>query len=37
VSKAVSARELYYLYRAPYGDVAAVRGLSLDVGDGDSV
>jgi ABC-type lipoprotein export system ATPase subunit len=37
VSKAVSARELYYLYRARHGDVAAVRGLSLEVRQGESV
>jgi ABC-type lipoprotein export system ATPase subunit len=28
---AVRARELFYLYRAAHGDVAALRGLSLDV------
>ena len=34
---AILARELFYLYRAPYGDVAALRGLALDVGEGEVV
>ena len=31
MTPAVHARELFYLYRAPHGDVPALRGLSLDV------
>jgi ABC-type lipoprotein export system ATPase subunit len=31
MTAAVHARELFYLYRAPHGDVPALRGLSLDV------
>jgi ABC-type lipoprotein export system ATPase subunit len=34
---AIRARELFYLYRAAHGDVAALRGLSLEVGDGEVV
>jgi ABC-type lipoprotein export system ATPase subunit len=34
---AVSANDLFHLYRAPQGDVAALRGLSLDVADGEVV
>ena len=34
---AVRANDLFYLYRAPHGDVAAVRGLSLEVGEGEVV
>jgi ABC-type lipoprotein export system ATPase subunit len=34
---AVRAHDLFYLYRAPHGDVAALRGLSLDVGVGEIV
>ena len=34
---AIRARDLFYLYRAPHGDVAAVRGLSLEVGEGEVV
>jgi ABC-type lipoprotein export system ATPase subunit len=34
---AIRARELFYLYRAPYGDVAALRGLSLEVAEGEVV
>ena len=34
---AVSAKELFYLYRAPHGDVAALRGLSLSVAEGEVV
>jgi ABC-type lipoprotein export system ATPase subunit len=34
---AVRAHDLFYLYRAPHGDVAALRGLSLEVGAGELV
>ncbi|MDQ3858882.1 MAG: ATP-binding cassette domain-containing protein [Actinomycetota bacterium] len=34
---AVGAREIFFLYRAPHGDVPALRGLSLKVGDGEVV
>jgi ABC-type lipoprotein export system ATPase subunit len=34
---AVRAHDLFFLYRAPHGDVAALRGLSLDVGAGEIV
>jgi len=34
---AIEAEDLFYLYRAPHGDVAALRGLSLDVRAGESV
>ena len=34
---ALQAKELFYLYRAPYGDVPALRGLSLEVGEGEVV
>ena len=34
---AIVARDLFYLYRAPQGDVAALRGLDLTVGDGEVV
>ncbi|HEV3407218.1 MAG TPA: ATP-binding cassette domain-containing protein [Gaiellaceae bacterium] len=34
---AVTAKELFYLYRARHGDVAALRGLSLRVDDGEIV
>ena len=34
---AVRAKDVFYLYRAPYGDVAALRGLSIDVEDGETV
>ena len=34
---AVRTKELFYLYRAPYGDVAALRGLSLAVDEGEVV
>jgi ABC-type lipoprotein export system ATPase subunit len=37
VTTAVSARDLFFLYRAAYGDVAALRGFSLDVGAGEAV
>jgi ABC-type Fe3+/spermidine/putrescine transport system ATPase subunit len=33
----VQAKELFHLYRAPYGDVAALRGLSLEVGVGEVI
>lgn len=32
---AIRAKELFYLYRAAHGDVAALRGLSLDVKEGE--
>jgi ABC-type lipoprotein export system ATPase subunit len=34
---ALSARDLFYLYRAVSGDVAALRGLSLEIADGEIV
>jgi ABC-type lipoprotein export system ATPase subunit len=34
---AVRAHELFHLYPAPHGDVAALRGLSLEVADGELV
>ncbi|MDQ4019528.1 MAG: ATP-binding cassette domain-containing protein [Actinomycetota bacterium] len=34
---AVQAKDLFYLYRAAYGDVAALRGLSLEVNEGETV
>ena len=34
---AIRARDLFHLYRAAHGDAAALRGLSLDVGDGEVV
>jgi ABC-type lipoprotein export system ATPase subunit len=34
---AIRASELFYLYRATHGDVAALRGLSLEVGQGEVV
>jgi ABC-type lipoprotein export system ATPase subunit len=34
---AVRAHDLFYLYRAPHGDVAALRGLSLQVAAGEIV
>jgi ABC-type lipoprotein export system ATPase subunit len=34
---AVHAHDLFFLYRAPHGDVAALRGLSLEVAAGESV
>jgi ABC-type lipoprotein export system ATPase subunit len=37
MTAAVEARELFHLYRAAYGDVAALRGLSLQVGAGEVV
>jgi ABC-type lipoprotein export system ATPase subunit len=37
VTAAVRAEDLFHLYRAPHGDVAALRGLSLEVAAGDTV
>jgi putative ABC transport system ATP-binding protein len=34
---AIRASDLFYLYRAAHGDVAALRGLSLEVADGEVV
>ena len=34
---AVVANDLFHLYRASFGDVAALRGLSLEVADGEAV
>jgi ABC-type lipoprotein export system ATPase subunit len=34
---AVRATDLFYLYRAAHGDVAALRGLSLEVAEGEAV
>ena len=34
---AVRAHDLFHLYSAPHGDVAALRGLSLSVGEGEAV
>src|SRR5205823_1711381 len=34
---AVRASDLFYLYRASHGDVAALRGLSLEVAAGEAV
>jgi ABC-type lipoprotein export system ATPase subunit len=34
---AVVANDLFHLYRAAHGDVAALRGLSLEVAEGESV
>jgi ABC-type lipoprotein export system ATPase subunit len=34
---AVVASDLFHLYRASFGDVAALRGLSLEVADGEAV
>ena len=34
---AVSAQDVFYLYRARHGDVAALRGLSLEVEHGEIV
>ena len=34
---AVRASDLFYLYRARHGDVAALRGLSLEVAEGEAV
>jgi ABC-type lipoprotein export system ATPase subunit len=35
--QAIQARDLFQLYRARYGDVAALRGLSLEVGEREVV
>jgi ABC-type lipoprotein export system ATPase subunit len=37
VMVAVRANELFYLYRAPHGDVAALRGLSLELAEREVV
>ena len=34
---AVVADDLFHLHRASFGDVAALRGLSLEVADGEAV
>ena len=34
---AVRADDLFHLYRARHGDVAALRGLSLEVAEGEVV
>jgi peptide/nickel transport system ATP-binding protein len=34
---AIRARDLFFLYRAAHGDVAALRGLSLEVGEAEVV
>jgi ABC-type lipoprotein export system ATPase subunit len=34
---AVAANDLFYLYRAAHGDVAALRGLNMTVADGEVV
>src|SRR5205085_11464267 len=34
---AVAASDLFHLYRAQHGDVAALRGLSVEVAEGASV
>jgi ABC-type lipoprotein export system ATPase subunit len=34
---ALSARDLFYLYRSASGDVAALRGLSLEIANGEVV
>ncbi len=33
----VDARDVFYLYSASYGEVAALRGLSLEVAEGETV
>jgi ABC-type lipoprotein export system ATPase subunit len=37
VTAAIHAQDLFHLYRAPHGDVAALRGLSLEVATGETV
>ncbi len=37
MTPAVQAKELFHLYRAAHGDVAALRGLSLEVAAGEVV
>jgi ABC-type lipoprotein export system ATPase subunit len=34
---AFEARDVFYLYRAPNGEVPALRGLSLEIAEGESV
>lgn len=34
---AVRAKDVFFLYRAPFGDVAALRGLSVEVAEGEVV
>jgi ABC-type lipoprotein export system ATPase subunit len=34
---ALAARDLFYLYRSPSGDVAALRGLSLELAQGETI
>ena len=34
---ALQARELFFIYRGAHGDVPALRGLSLDVGEAEVV
>jgi ABC-type lipoprotein export system ATPase subunit len=33
----IQAKELFHLYPGPYGDVAALRGLSLEVAEGEVI
>jgi ABC-type lipoprotein export system ATPase subunit len=37
MNAAITAKDLFFLYRAPHGDIAALRGLSLEVAAGESV
>jgi ABC-type lipoprotein export system ATPase subunit len=37
MTPALQARELFFIYRAAHGDVPALRGLSLDVGEAELV
>jgi ABC-type lipoprotein export system ATPase subunit len=37
VSHVIAAEDLFHLYGAPFGDVAALRGLSLAVEEGETV
>jgi ABC-type lipoprotein export system ATPase subunit len=37
MTAAVRAEDLFHLYRSPHGDVAALRGLSLEVAGGETV
>jgi ABC-type lipoprotein export system ATPase subunit len=37
MTPALEARELFFIYRAAHGDVPALRGLSLDVGETELV
>ena len=34
---AIRANDLFHLYRAPHGDIAALRGLSVEVAEGETV